>query len=89
MSTSSPYRGITKLYGVSYKNKRIGQCTNRDGDACCPNCKNTANLHFDGEHVQAGFSFNKYMEFNHCSECGTHFCLVMQRKAEEHDAAYV
>ena len=81
MTAKSPYSGFTKRYGVSYKNKRLGQVSDADGNMFCPSCMRRSSIEFIGEHVQHGLDGeNKYHEFNVCTLCGYEFCLVIIRK---------
>ena len=85
MPAPSNYSGFTVRYGTRYKNKRIGQVTNVRGDTVCPYCKKAEGLRFIDEHVQMGFVFNKYMEFNWCDTCSKGFCLVMVRSEDSYE----
>lgn len=82
----SPYTGYSTHFSERYKNTRIGKCTDKRGDTCCPKCGETRRLDFDDEQVQLGFRYNKYQEFMHCCnpDCGYRFCIVAIRKEDYH-----
>lgn len=86
MSKSNPYIGTVKMLGVKYKAHSVSKCTNEDGNTFCRKCGHTDAIRFVSEHVQYGFSFNRYYEFNECDRCGYRFAIVMTRKEDIYNA---
>ena len=80
----SHYKGKVKRYGETYHLTSAVRCTNSDGDTYCKGCGHSGFIRYVGEHIQYGFSSNKYMEFNECEKCGYRFCIVMLRTEDDY-----